>query len=178
MGGCRKPSQIEKPSRPRNLPDIRHPTLIILAKKTSDHEYRRTRPASRKMSQLDLEGAVEAQTGMEASAGFVGRYAGERPDSVVSPTASVLRRPSVRPLSAVRSTAARSNTYEFPVDQSSGGSVDRRRRPATRAVASGSRYLAQQLLTCGPLVIVDLLLLIAVIVIARQTLIFAGGRSA
>ena len=40
----------------------------------------------------------------------------------------------------------------------------------------GLRYLAQQLLTCGPLVIVDLLLLLAVIAIARQAVIFGGGK--
>ena len=49
-------------------------------------------------------------------------------------------------------------------------------RPATRVAASASRYLAQQLLTCGPLVIVDLLLLLAVIAIARQAVIYGGGK--
>ena len=40
----------------------------------------------------------------------------------------------------------------------------------------GWRYLAQQLLTSGPLIVVDLLLLLAVIAVARQTLFFFGAK--
>ena len=47
--------------------------------------------------------------------------------------------------------------------------------PQSRRV--GFRYLAQQLLTSGPLIVADLLLLLAVLSVARQTLIFVGGKT-
>ena len=73
------------------------------------------------------------------------------------------------PSCAVRSTAhGVTHTSSLLINPAVEASADDAAGNETRRV--GVRYLAQQLLTCGPLVIVDLLLLIAVIVIARQTL--------
>jgi Undecaprenyl-phosphate galactose phosphotransferase WbaP len=113
------------------------------------------------MSQLDLDGAVNAPAGMETSAEFA--------EGAVA-TASVT---VVRPLSAVRSgvTNTSSLLIQPTVDASSG---DVAADGVSRHV--GFRYSAQQLLTSGPLMLVDLLLLLAVIAIARQAVIYGGGK--
>jgi Undecaprenyl-phosphate galactose phosphotransferase WbaP len=116
------------------------------------------------MSPLDLERAVEAQTGMETATDFV--------EGTLAKAPAV----TVKPLSAVRSSSqgvTRTSSLlinpavDAAPDAAAAGNESRR---------VGLRYLAQQLLTCAPLVIVDLLLLLAVIAIARQTVIFAGGK--
>lgn len=118
------------------------------------------------MSQLDLgDAAAEAQNDSEASAEFSEGPPGSAPMAVMTPLRAM--RPS---LQGVTRTSLRltMSAADISPDDIAAGKEGRR---------VGFRYFAQQLLTSGPLIVVDLLLLLAVIAVSRQVLIYAGAKT-
>jgi Undecaprenyl-phosphate galactose phosphotransferase WbaP len=116
------------------------------------------------MKQLDLDGAVEAQIRMESSTELV--------EDVLGSSSRV----AVRPPSAIRSSSQgvsrTSSQLIIPAVDASTDEV----AAGTESRRVGMRYLAQQLLTSGPLVALDLLVLLAVIALARQLLVLGGWK--
>ncbi len=117
------------------------------------------------MSQLDLGGASgEAQNGSEESAEFAEGLSGGAPTAVLAPLDTV--RPTyqgvVRTSSLLLNPSVSASESDVAVTY------------AGRRV--GLRYLTQQLLTSGPLIVSDLALLGAVITVTRQIMILAGAR--
>ena len=112
------------------------------------------------MSQLDLGSeAEEAQHGTKSSATLAGK-----PFESVSPFG--VMRPSLQGI------ARTSSPFTHPFAAASDDEVAVNK--VSRRV--GRRYLVQQLLTSGPLIILDLALLLVVIEVAREALVYAGIR--
>jgi len=118
------------------------------------------------MRQLDLgDAAAEAENGLEASAGFAEGSLGSAPTAVITPLSAM--RPSFQ---GVTRTNSLLNTPAADTLKDDVAADNKGRRV-------GFRYLAQQLLTSGPLIVVDLLLLLAVIAVSRQILVYAGAKT-